>query len=135
MDTSEQILRQLRYIKWLNAFIAICFAGIAGSFVWVSLKMPRTTSNAVHSTSFTNQGTVLLNEGKAKEVIVLAEKREKQFPMDPYVYWYRGRAYYQLRQYEAALTAILFADELCPAWREEYTGPFIKRIKEKLAEN
>jgi tetratricopeptide (TPR) repeat protein len=134
MDTSEQILRQLRWIKWLNALIAICFATTAGSFVWVSLKMPRTTSNAAYSASFTNQGTNLLNEGKAKEVILLAEEREKKFPMDPYVYWYRGRAYYQLGEYGAALKAILFADELCPAWHDDYTGPFIKRIKDKLAE-
>ena len=54
--------------------------------------------------------------------------------MDPYLYWYRGRAYYQLGQYDAALKAISFADELCPDWRKDYTGPFIKRIKEKLSE-
>ncbi|MSP37143.1 MAG: tetratricopeptide repeat protein [Deltaproteobacteria bacterium] len=96
--------------------------------------MPRTTSNAAYSASFTNQGTNLLNKGKAKEVILLAEEREKKSPMDPYVYWFRGKAYYQLGEYDAALKDILVADEICPVWHEEYTGPFIKRIKEKLTE-
>jgi tetratricopeptide (TPR) repeat protein len=138
MDLSQQILEELRSIKQLNRIIAACFLITAISFLWVSSSGDRASSRnnlyRASSDEFTDRGSTLLNEGKAKEVIALAEERERKFPMDPYVYWYRGRAYYQLGQYDAALKATRFADELCPAWRKEYTGPFVQRIKERLSE-
>jgi tetratricopeptide (TPR) repeat protein len=138
MELSEQILEELRSIKRLNRIIAVCFLIIAISFAWVIGSSYRATSRnryyRASSDDFADRGSTLLNEGNAKEVIALAEERERKFPMDPYVYWYRGRAYYQLGQYDAALKAISFADELCPDWRKNYTGPFIQRIKEKLTE-
>jgi tetratricopeptide (TPR) repeat protein len=137
MDVSEQILQELRSIKHLNRIIAVCFLIVAISIVWGFGSANTRSKNDYYRASsheFTDRGSALLNEGKAKEVIALAEERERKFPMDPYVYWYRGRAYYQLAQYDEALKAISFADELCPAWRKEYTGPFMERIKQKLTE-
>jgi hypothetical protein len=32
------------------------------------------------------------------------------------------------------IEAVSFADELCPDWRKENTGPFMERIKEELTE-
>jgi tetratricopeptide (TPR) repeat protein len=133
MDTSAQILQQLRAIKWLIAVTTVCFLIIAGSLTWAISDRIRTNSYRARSASFTNRAGDLLEEGKSKEVISMTEEREKTYPLDPYVYWYRGRAYYQLGQYDAALKAMNRAEELCPGWREEYTGPFIKIIQEKLA--
>ncbi len=138
MDLSEQILEELRSIKRLNRISAVCFLLIAIGFVWgISSNYKATSRNNYYGASgneFMERASILLTEGKAKEAISLTEEREKKFPMDPYVYWVRGRAYYQIGQYDAALKAISFADELCPNWRQEYTGPFIRRINEKLAE-
>jgi regulator of sirC expression with transglutaminase-like and TPR domain len=132
MDKSEQILEELRRIRWLSTIIAVSLVIVVGSIAWVSTKMNRTASTGFYSRTFTNRASNLLSEGKAKEVLRLTEEREKNFPTDGYVYWFRGRAYYQLGQYDAALKAMIRAEELCPLWHDEYTGPFIKRIKENL---
>ncbi len=126
MDKLDQILRKLRWLLWLNAFLAICFAGSVGSLLWVGSEINRPP--------FIKQSRFLLDDGRSTEVVMLTEEREKTYPTDPYVYWFRGKAYYQLGKYEFALKAILRAHELCPGWREQFTGPFIKIIKEKLAE-
>lgn len=133
MDTSEQILKQLRWIKWLTALLALSFATIAGTFVWVTHEMSSKFERASESSKFADRASTLLDEGKEAEVLALAKERETKFPKDPYVYWYRGKAYYQLGQFAEALNAIRQTQELAPSWRNEYTGPLIKAIEEKLA--
>lgn len=134
MDASEQILRQLRWIKWLNALIAFCFVVTAGSFIWfaweASLAFQEDESS---STSFINRGLALLEDGNEQEVLKLSEAREKKFPKDPYVYWYRGKAHYQLGHHVEALKAMRHVHELDPSWRESHTAPYIKAVEEELA--
>ena len=138
MEPSEQILHELRSIKWLNRVIAICLLLLALSWVWqVGRASSRSQSSIAYSRAsneLSNRSSTLLGEGKAKDVIALTEEYEKKYPLDPYVYWFRARAYYQLGQYDAALKALAFAEELCPLWRKEYTAPFTERIKQKMAE-
>jgi hypothetical protein len=133
MDKSEQILEELRRIRWLSAVIAVCLVVIVGSIAWLTSGINRTRSSAGYSRSFMKHASDLLDQGKAREVLILMEEREKLSPMDGYVYWLRGRAHWQLGQYNEALKAMSRAEELCPNWRDDYTGPFIKIIKEKLA--
>jgi len=133
MKNPDRILRELRWIKWLNVIVVACFSLIAGTMVWTSAQMSAAISNPEATAAFSERAPNLLEQGKAKEVVALSEDREKTHPMDPYVYWFRGKAYYQLGQYEDALKAMKRAGEVSPGWRESYTGPFIKGIKEELA--
>ena len=133
MDTSEEILKQLRWIKWLMALLALSFAAIAATLGWVSYEMSSTFESASQSSNFADRASSLLEQGKEAEVLALAKERESKFPKDAYVHWYRGKAYYQLGQFPEALNAIRQSQELAPAWRPEYTGPLIKAIEEKLA--
>ena len=133
MNNSERIVRELRWIKWLNGIVVVCFAVIAGTLAWTSAQMSSAMSTAETSAAFSERAPNLLEQGKAKEVVAISEEREKTHPMDPYVYWFRGKAYYQLKQYEDALKAMQRAGEVSPGWRESYTAPYIKGIKEELA--
>ena len=133
MDTTEKILRQLRWIKWLTALLALSFAAIVGSLVWMTQEMSSSFERAGDSSSFSDRASALLDQGKETEVLALATEREGKFPKDPNVYWYRGKAYYQLGQFTEALNAIRHVHELAPTWRQEHTGPYIKAIEEKLA--
>jgi hypothetical protein len=128
MDTSAEILQQLRLIKWLIAFIALCFALIT----WApksrnALQFQPCLLAFVHDSCRRS-----VEPRESKKIISLADEGEKSYPLDPYVYWFRSRAYYQLGQYDEALKAISRADDLCPLWRDEYTGPYMQIIKEKL---
>ena len=133
MDASEQILKQLRWIKWLTAVLALSFAVIAGTFLWISREMSSTYEDVRASSNFADRASALLEEGKETEVLALVKERESKFPKDAYVHWYRGKAYYQLGQFTEALSAIRQTHELAPSWRSEYTGPLLKAIEEKLA--
>lgn len=132
MDTSEQILKQLQWIKWLTALLALSFAGIAGSLVWMTTEVSSSLERSEDSSRFSDQASALLDEGKAAQVLALAKERESKFPKDPNVHWYRGKAYYQLGQFKEALEAIRRVHEMAPTWRHEHTGPYIKAIEEKL---
>jgi Flp pilus assembly protein TadD len=133
MDTSEQILRQLRWIKWLNALIALSFAAIAGSVVWMTHEMSSVFARTDGSSTFSDRASSLLAEGKETELLALCEEEEKKSPKDPNVHWYRGKAYYQLGRLPEALKAIQHVHDLAPTWRQDHTTPYIKAIEEKIA--
>jgi tetratricopeptide (TPR) repeat protein len=134
MDSSEHILRQLRWLKWLNALIAFCFVVIAGSVVWLASEaITAFQEDESSSTSFMARGLSLLEEGNEQEVLKLSDEREKKFPKDPYVHWYRGKAHYQLGHLDEALKAIRHVHELEPSWRESLTAPYIKAVEEEIA--
>jgi len=62
----------------------------------------------------------------------MTEDREKDLPFGPLRLLVSWPSLLSLGQYDAALKAMNRAEELCPVWREEYTGPFITIIKENL---
>jgi tetratricopeptide (TPR) repeat protein len=133
VDISEQILRQLQWIKWFTVVFALSFAAIAGMFGWLSYELSTAVSRTTNSDSFSDQASALLEEGKETELLALVQEREKTFPNAFHVHWYRGKAYYQLGQFTEALAAMQRLHELAPTWREEYSEPYLKAIKEKLA--
>ena len=134
MDASEQILRELRWIKWLNVLICLSFAAIGGTFVWATHEMSSSFARADDASSFSDRASKLLEEGKETELLAACEEREKKSPKDPNVHWYRGKAYYQLGQFTESLKAIQRVHELAPNWRQDHTTPYIKAIEEKLAQ-
>jgi hypothetical protein len=132
MDASDQIVTQLRWIKWLTALLALSFATIAVLLAWTTHEMSSVLP--VESSSFSDRASKLLDEGKELEVLKLSDGLEKKAPKDPNVFWYRGRAQYQLGQFREALFAMQRVEELAPNWRQEYTAPYRKAIEEKLGE-
>jgi hypothetical protein len=137
METFGEILRNRR-VKWSSAS-ALVLLVLAVPFTRLGSNTNRATSNRAYI--FRDQGTKLLSKGKAKEVILLTERREKNFPTDPYVYWYRGRAYYQLGEYDAALKAMVLADKLCrlgtsfiPPFHQENQSETRKRANRPCSE-
>ena len=133
MDASESVLRQLRWIKWLTALLALSFATIAATFIWIAVEATSAFTSAKQGESFADRAADLLDEGKAVEVLSLTAAREKKYPKEPDVYWYRGKAYYQLGRYPEALEAMRQVHDMAPTWRKEHTGPYIQAIGEKLA--
>jgi tetratricopeptide (TPR) repeat protein len=123
----------LQWIKWLTVVLALSFAAIAGTFGWLSYELSSSLERSSDFDSFSDHASTLLQEGKETEALALVQEREKKFPKDFYVHWYRGKAYYQLGQFAEALAAIERLHVLAPTWREEYTEPYLKAIKEKMA--
>ncbi len=131
MDASEQVLRQLKWIKWLTALIAFCFVVIAGSTVFLAWHFDSII--AEDDSLFRAKAQSLLDAGKESETLKLVEERERDHPKDVYVYWYRGMAHFQLHHFDEALKAMRQVHEQEPTWRESHTTPYITAIEEELA--
>ena len=130
MDVSGIVLRQLRWIKWLLALVVLCFVIIAAAFGWGVVQLNASLRSGEGTTLSSEES--LLEQGKEREVLKLMTEREKEFPKDPYVYWHRGRAHYQLGEYEAALKAFRHLAELTPSWRDQHAQPYIDAAEGKL---
>jgi cytochrome c-type biogenesis protein CcmH/NrfG len=131
-EIEHKVLRQLIWIKWLTAVLALSFATITVGMGWSVWLMQKEFGSQQQDTSFSDQANDLLDRGKEQEVLSLAAKRETEFPKDANVFWYRGRALYQLGQFEEALTAFAKAEYLAPSWKTSHTEPYISASRLKL---
>ncbi len=134
------MLRQLAWIKWLLIAIVAVFvisnAG-AGWYMWKARSATNSSRGdyaALQSEDgFQEQGKDLLLKGREQELLTLAASREASFPKDPYVFLYRGRAQYQLREYEKAIETFSIAETLAPDWRDHYIAPYVSEAKRQLS--
>lgn len=131
-DNERKVFRQLVWIKWLVGIVALSFAIIAGAFGWFVWIVGDEFKDKDLETSFRDRGSELLEQGNEAEVLSLAAVREKDFPKDPYVFWYRGRAHYQLGQDEDSLKAFSRTEELAPSWRDEHIIPYTSTIRTRM---
>lgn len=136
----DKMFRQLTWIKWLLIGIvaAFVFFNVTSSwYMWTKLLSTDSSRGdcaaAQTEGNFQEQGKVLLQQGKEQEVLALAASREKNFPKDPYVFLYRGRAQFQLREYEKAIEAFNAAEVLSPDWRDQYIAPYVTEAKRLLS--
>ena len=132
METSQAILRQLRWIKWSAVVIAISFAAIAGALTAMTLNVEEAIEEGVNENTFGDKARELLEQGKEGDVLELSSEREKTHPKDPNVFWYRAKAQYQMSQYAEALTSLRKTEDLAPTWHDESTEPFKKGIERKM---
>ena len=131
METPEQVLRQLKWIKWLTALIAWGFVVIAGSITWLALQFDSIILE--DDSLFMAEVQSLLDAGKENAVLELVTKREQLYPKNVYVHWCRGLAHYRLHHFDEALKAMRQVHEQEPTWRESHTTPYITAIEEELA--
>ncbi len=136
----EKVLRQLQWIKWLLMSVVagvLLFVSVAGWSIWQALESIGTSSKdcsgSQSAASFQEDAKSLLLKGKELEVLTLTATREVTFPKDPYVFLYRGRAQFQLREYEKAIEALRVAEDLSPDWREQYIAPYVNEAKRRLS--
>jgi len=134
------MLRQLAWIKWLLIGIVAAFLMSNASTGWYMWKAYRSTDMtkgdcaAPQSESdFQEQAKNLLLRGKEEELLTLAASWEASFPKDPYVFLYRGRAQFQLREYEKAIETFNVAETLSPDWRDQYIAPYVSEAKRRLS--
>ena len=132
METSQAVLRQLRWIKWSTVVIAISFAATAGALIAMSLNVDEAIEEEADQTTFSDKANELLEQGKEQALLELSSEREKTHPKDPNVFWYRAKAQYQMNQYTEALISLRKTEDLAPTWHDESTQPFIKGIERKL---
>lgn len=136
----DKMLRQLSWIKWLLVVVVTGFLisnVITGWYLWKMFPAMGTalceSGTAQSVDGFQEQGNVLLLKGKEQEVLSLAADREADFPKDPYVFLYRGRAQFQLGEYAKAIETFNLAADLSPSWQDQYITPYVSEAKRRLS--
>jgi cytochrome c-type biogenesis protein CcmH/NrfG len=130
--TEQKILRQLVWIKWILASIALCAVTIVGSTAW-SLHRARSYL-AEYEEDFSEKARKLLNEDKPHEVIPLAQAHIRRKPQDGYGPWFLALAYYQSGNLQEASRWLDRTQELSPTWEAEYIKPYREAITRKRVE-
>ena len=136
----EKALRQLLWMKWLLVGVILALVVPMAISTWFMFgafsEINSFSSKCSPSESerpFKDQASDLLLSGKEQDVLKLASTREPRYPKDPDVYYFRGRAYFQAGEYKKAIEALSVAESIAPGWREQYTGPYIREAKNRLA--
>ena len=140
MDDSENVEKQLKFIKWLLVFIVMGMlfagAGIAVFFVSAADLVEKSFSeSSCLEESFRDKASNLIDQGKTKEAIKLADEQIKTHPNDEDGYWYRGLAYYLQKQWQPAIIDFNKTEELAPSWKDQYTEPYRAAAQSKLNED
>jgi len=139
-DLEDRTLRQLLWIKWILVAVGLLVAVPMVVFTLIiasAVLDPDANSTkwkpSGSASSFKDKAGELLLAGKEQEVLRLALAREPQFPKDPDVHYYRARAYFQIGEYERAMESFAVTESIMPGWRDQYTGPFAREAKRRLA--
>lgn len=135
----DKALRQLVWIKWLLIGVLLLIIVPMGASAWFMFTTNSELNTAsgdctslASTRSFKDQAGDLLLSGKEQEVLTLASEREKLFPKDPDVHYYRARAHFQAGEYKKALESFSVAESIAPGWRDQYIAPYSREAKRKL---
>jgi len=122
-----EILRELVQIKWLIAALVTGVLSLAAIRIWIDVRRtggPR----ELFRREFAQRAKLLLDEGRAGELLNLSEARLQEVPADAFAFWYHAHAAYRLGDISMALTSIKKVGELKPDWRETHVEPFIRAL-------
>lgn len=72
--------------------------------------------NNIEGKSFDEVLDDLINKGQYESVVEKCNKREKIYPKDIDIFYYRGKAYYYLKNYQKALHDFLTLKEIDSTW-------------------
>ncbi len=122
-----EILREVVQIKWLVAVLVVGVLFLATVRTWLDIR--RTGSpREIFRRSFSDRARSLLEDGRASELLKIANDRCVTVPADPYAFWFHAQAAYRLGDTTTALKSIKRVGELQPEWRESYVEPFIRAL-------
>lgn len=135
MKNPDLMLKQIKTIKWLVMFIAVCFVIAAGSLVGFSMIAATLAeeSGSCGEESFRDKISGLIDEGKTEDAVRLAEARIETHPDDEDAYWYRGVAFYLQKKWQPAIADFNKVEELAPSWKEQYVEPYRTAAQTRLS--
>jgi tetratricopeptide (TPR) repeat protein len=118
-----------RMQRYLTIFVMVMV------FLAITAFLMRDGSLFNHMDDFRVQARRLIHDNRPSEVIPLAEKYIKQEPLNPYGPWYLALAQYDLGNYQDSLRWFDRAQELAPAWENDYIKPYRTVIERKLSKS
>jgi len=70
----------------------------------------------------------MFERGQYSELLEYCNNRIQERPNDGTAHWFRGKAFYQQKEYDLALESFNRVIEILPSWEKDWAGPYIERI-------
>lgn len=133
---TDLLLTELKRIKWLLVLIVCGLLFLPFSLVYFGWQVASTLVQEKtvedREDSFETVAEELFQKGSLDELRMIIDQREKNYPNDANVFWYRGRVAVEQENWELALRELEKAEQLAPNWKQEYTGPLLEKVRTKL---
>ena len=119
------ILQEIRSALWMLVALVALF--------WV-IKLLKAIERSLRNLKkrFSDRVKLAANNmferGQYAELIDYCNYRIKERPNDGTAHWFRGKAYYQQKEYDLALESFNKVIEIFPSWEKDWAGPYIEKI-------
>lgn len=135
-DILRQILEEVRETNQFNRKAFRFYTIFLVVMLLIAILAPFLMNSGLlthHKNELSTKAERLLNQGRPREVISLAEKYIKQKPLNPYGPWYLARAQYQLGNFQKALHWLDKTEDLEPRWENDCIQPYREVIEKRLS--
>lgn len=135
-QVQDAVLKQAKSIKtavWILALCAVICTIITASMALPYMKLLKTFRARTARPEYQETLHKLIGDGKYDEALELARRKQSSDPRDAYAWYSSGLAYYHMKDWTNALHDMTEAQNLSPTWEKDYTGPYIKTIRQMLS--
>lgn len=138
----QQIVKQLKVIKWLLIGVLVCALLAVISFVAMAVVSVQLTGEAfsemsaqdcTSDASFEDDVDDLIDDASFGEAIARSKQYVKDNPSDEDGFWYLGIAHYLNGDWREAIDAMKIVEGLEPSWKQRWTSPYIDSAMLQLA--
>ncbi len=131
----QEILSELAAIKSaIYILIAIVTIGVVANFIRVYFTSKNYIRNELNDL-FEKELEEMFDDGRYNELLEKCEKKLKSSSNHTYALWYKGKALFQLGEYERAKEVFGKIIVLQPSWEEGTVKPYLQKIEQYQNEN
>jgi tetratricopeptide (TPR) repeat protein len=126
MDNQLALLQEIRSGVWI--LIYLVGAGVVVN-IFKTVAASYKTIKSELSNVFYNYASSMFDAGKYEELIAYCHERIKKKPRDAYAFWFLGKAYFHMKDFDKAVENFDKVVEIYPSWKNEWVGPYMAQIE------
>lgn len=126
MDSQLALLQEIRSGVWI--LIYLIGAGVLVNILKAVAASYRTIKSELDNI-FYRSASSMFDTGKYKELIEYCNEHVKKKPRDAYAFWFLGKAYFHIKDFDKATANFNKATEIYPSWKKDWVGPYMDLIE------
>jgi tetratricopeptide (TPR) repeat protein len=130
MENQIQLLQEIRSALWILVYLVSAGVAVYGLKALSALyKVFKSRWDDL----FRCTASVLFDGAQYEKCIELCREQLKKHPEKKlqmgYAYWYLGKAYFQIKNFDEALENFNNVIEIYPSWKQEWVDPYLEKIE------
>jgi tetratricopeptide (TPR) repeat protein len=126
MDAQLALLQEIRSALFI--LIYLVGAGVILNLLRTVATSYRTIKSEL-ANSFYNTASKMHDNGNYEALVKYCHEHLVKNPMDPYPYWFLGKAYFQLKDFEKSIENFDRAKDISPSWEKDWIQPYLEKIE------